>query len=101
MLYVIGWYLTAFLMLYGAVLVGLWAKSKLGRYKKLRQRAHQRAQRSWTGLVDTIISKKRWSEKRRAQNYAKRMLALLDHGPPRGFGKHLGRWGWREISSSW
>ena len=95
-------FLTAFLMLFLTVLLMLFAKIKLDRYKQLQLRALQRAKRNWTGLVDTIISKKRWSETARARKFAKQMPAKLDWGPPRGFGSHLReRWGYREIASSW
>ena len=95
-------FLTAFLMLFLTALLMLFAKKKLDRYKQLQLRAHQRAKRNWTGFVDTIISKKRWSETMRARNCAKNMPAKLDWGPPRGFGSHLReRWGYREIASSW
>ena len=65
-------FLTAFLMLFLTALLMLLAKKKLDRYKQLQPRALQRAKRNWAGLVDTIISKKRWSETMRARKYKKK-----------------------------
>ena len=74
-------FLTAFLMLFLTVLLMLFAKIKLDRYKQLQLRALQRAKRNWTGLVDTIISKKRWSETMRAKNFAKKDASEAGLGP--------------------
>ena len=59
-----------------------------------------RARNRWVALLDLIIARKRWSEWGRARKNAKKMPLDLD-GKARGFGKHVGRWGWREIRSSW
>ena len=62
----------------------------------------ERGQRNaWQRLVSKIQSRKAWSDRGRMLNYAKHGLPKNLDGKPTGFGKHLGRWGWREIRSNW
>ena len=74
-------FLTAFLMLFLTALLMLFAKKKLDRYNQLKKRAHQRAKSNWTGFVDLIISKKRWSETMRARHFAKKDASEARLGP--------------------
>ena len=63
---------------------------------------YEKAAARWQALMETAIRRRKWSETRRAQGYAtKGMPRQLDTRAPRGFGAHSGRWGWREVSSSW
>ena len=55
----------------------------------------------WCRLVMRIQFRKRWSDRGRMQNYAKHGMPENLDGPPTGFGKHIGRWGWREITYHW
>ena len=55
----------------------------------------------WIRLVKRIQSGKRWSDWGRMQNYAVHGMPKNLDDPPTGFGKHLGRWGWREITYHW
>ena len=61
----------------------------------------ERGEYRWRRLVMKIQTRKRWSDWGRLQNYAKNGLPKNLDGKPTGFGKHLGRWGWREIAFEW
>ena len=52
----------------------------------------------WRLLVQRIQARKKWSDKGRILNYSRNGLPrnLDDHAT--SFGKHLGRWGYREIA---
>jgi len=58
-------------------------------------------QNRWKRLLARIIERKRWSEKGRALNYSRNGLPRNLDGKARGFGRHLGRWGWPEIRYEW
>ena len=51
----------------------------------------------WAHMINTIRFRKRWSEQGRARRHSKLGLPKNLDGPARGLGKHMGRWGWREI----
>ena len=55
----------------------------------------------WQRLVSIIQERRRWSMRGMLLNYTRNGIPKRLDGPARGFGKHLGRWGWREIRSSW
>ena len=55
----------------------------------------------WQRLVQVIQRRRRWSAHGTALKYAKHGMPRNLDGPARGRGRHLGRWGWREIASSW
>ena len=55
----------------------------------------------WRRMIERIIMRRMWSEKGRALNYAKNGLPRNLDGKARGFGCHIGRWGWREVASQW
>ena len=55
----------------------------------------------WHRFVQRIQERKRWSMQGAAHNYAKHGLPRSVDGPARGLGKHLGRWGYREIRPWW
>ena len=55
----------------------------------------------WRRLIVKAQERRKWSTRGQALNYAKHGMPKNLDGPARGFGKHLGRWGWREIASSW
>ena len=55
----------------------------------------------WQRLVAKIQSGRRWSIQGTAMHYAKHGMPRNLDGPARGPWRHLGRWGWREIASSW
>ena len=55
----------------------------------------------WQQLMLRVQARKRWSDKGRLCNYAKNGIPRNIDGKPTGFGRHLGRWGWREISFEW
>ena len=55
----------------------------------------------WRRLVAKAQERRKWSVRGQALNYAKHGMPQHLDGPARGFGKHLGRWGWRDIVSSW
>ena len=59
------------------------------------------AQLRWQNLVAKIQARKQWSDRGRMLNYAKHGVPRNLDGKPTGFGKHLGRWAWREIRPSW
>ena len=52
----------------------------------------------WKRLVAKIQESRRWSIAGQALNYAKHGVPKFLDGLARGFGKHLGRRGWREIA---
>eukprot|EP00959_Pyramimonas_sp_CCMP1952_P190904 3992447-Pyramimonas_sp.AAC.1 len=60
----------------------------------------QAGRNRWQRLVLRIQSRKRWSQQAQLLKYAK-------NGCPKkfteakGFGAHIGRWSWREISYEW
>ena len=55
----------------------------------------------WQKLIYRAITNRQWSENGRARNYALNGLPKSVDGPAKGFGKHLGRWGYREINYQW
>ena len=55
----------------------------------------------WRRMIERIIMRRMWSEKGKALNYAKNGLPRNLDGKARGFGCHIGRWGWREVASQW
>ena len=55
----------------------------------------------WRRMLEKAIMRRMWSEKGRALNYAKNGLPRNLDGKARGFGRHMGRWGWREVASQW
>ena len=55
----------------------------------------------WHRLIVKAQERRKWSARGQALNYAKNGMPKNLDGPAQGFGKHLGRWGWREIASSW
>ena len=55
----------------------------------------------WQRLVAGIQRSRQWHARSQALNYAKHGLPRNLDGPARGLGRHVGRWGWREIASSW
>ena len=55
---------------------------------------------SWQKLVKRIQDRKRWSQLGHTLKYSKNGLPKKE-GPATGFGKHIGRWSWREIAFCW
>ena len=55
----------------------------------------------WERLLNRIIARKRWAAVGHAQNYAKNGMPKNLDGPATGFGRHIGRWQWREIRAWW
>ena len=55
----------------------------------------------WQRLMAKAQERRKWSARGQALNYAKNGMPKNLDGPARGFGKHLGRWGWREMASRW
>ena len=55
---------------------------------------------NWRYLVWKIQSNKKWSARSTMFRYRNKLPKNLD-GPATGMGKHLGRWGWREIAFEW
>ena len=55
----------------------------------------------WHRFVQNIQGRKRWSARGTMMNYSKNGMPRSIHGPARGQGHHIGRWGWREISPWW
>jgi hypothetical protein len=55
----------------------------------------------WRLLIRRIQARTRWSDWGRLLNYSKYGCPKNLDGPAKGFGKHLGRWDWREIGDSW
>ena len=55
----------------------------------------------WRRMVAKAQERKAWSAKGHALNYAKNGMPQNLDGPAKGFGKHMGRWGYREIASEW
>ena len=55
----------------------------------------------WQRMMAKAQERRKWSARGQALNYAKNGMPKNLDGPARGFGRHLGRWGWREIASSW
>ena len=65
------------------------------------ERPGPRIANKWQRLAAVMQRRRRWHAHGQALNYAKNGLPRNLDGPARGFGRHLGRWGWREIASSW
>ena len=83
-----------------------WTSPLLGAWTELAldaeaAKVYQRIALKWQGLVTRIQTRKRWSDHGRLLNYSKNGLPQKLNGKPQGFGKHEGRWGWREISPFW
>ena len=55
----------------------------------------------WQYLVELARYKRRWSLRMTAMKYKKHGMPKDLHGPPTGFGKHVGRWQWREVRHFW
>ena len=55
---------------------------------------------SWQKLVKRIQDRKRWSQLGHTLKYSKNGVPKKE-GPATGFGKHIGRWSWREIAFCW
>ena len=55
----------------------------------------------WQRLVLVIQRRRRTWAQNKALEYAKNCLLHNLDGPAKGFGRHVGRWAWREIRSSW
>ena len=55
----------------------------------------------WQALVARIQGKRRWSARGQLANYAANGVPRNLDGPARGFGRHVGRWQWREITFEW
>ena len=62
---------------------------------------HKVAKAQWRHLLMRVQSRKKWSDRGRLQNYAQNGVPKNLDGKPTGFGKHIGRWGWREIAYEW
>ena len=57
--------------------------------------------RHWQRMVARIQDRKKWSTRGHMLNYSKNGMPRSVDGPATGLGKHLGRWGWREIRPHW
>ena len=55
----------------------------------------------WQRLVLVAQWKRRSWANMTALKYAKNGMPKNLDGPAKGFGRHLGRWQWREIASHW
>ena len=55
----------------------------------------------WQALVLEIQQRKRWAVRGHLLNYAKHGCPKNMDRPARGFGKHVGRWGWRAMCHVW
>ena len=56
--------------------------------------------RKWQRMVLLVINRKYWATWGHVRRSVLKMPKNL-YGPATGMGKHLGRWGFREISSEW
>ena len=55
----------------------------------------------WQTLVSRIQSRKRWSARASLPKYARNGCPKNLDVNAAGFGRHLGRWQWREIAAEW
>ena len=55
----------------------------------------------WQALVARIQGKRRWSARGQLANSAANGCPRSIDGPARVFGRHVGRWQWREIAFGW
>ena len=55
----------------------------------------------WRRMVQLIQERERWSIRGTAINYSRNGMPRSVDGPARGLGRHIGRWGWREIRATW